>query len=115
MTDTCTVKRETGTSTNTTTGVITPTYAQIYSGPCRLQDARATARPEDAGEARRLMVHRELQLPVTTSTGILADDIVTIVTCINDPDMVGKIFRIREEAGKSEASSRRLGIEGMTS
>jgi hypothetical protein len=37
MVDACTIQRVTGTTTNDTTGVVTPTYTTIYSGKCRMQ------------------------------------------------------------------------------
>jgi hypothetical protein len=123
MADTCTIRREVSHTTDPDSGDITPTYTQVYpdpdtgdtAGPCRIQQARPQARREDAGEASRLMVTRELQLPVATSLGVRADDEVVVVTCVQDPELVGHVFRVREETSKSEATSRRLGIEEATS
>lgn len=115
FTDTCTITRVASSVTNKTSGVITPTLTTVYSGPCRVQQAQAQATREDAGEASRLMVPRELQLPVATSTGIQADDTVTITAAPYDADLVGRVFTVREEMAKSHASARRLGIEEVTS
>ncbi len=117
MQDTCTIRRKTGKSTDAN-GVVTPTWSTVYSGKCRLQDAdgsTGSSRPATPGESYVLMSGRVLQLPVTSSTGVRADDQVTMVTCVNDPDVVGQIFIVRDEAGKSEATSRRLGVERVTS
>lgn len=115
MTDACVITRVDGEHTDQATGTITPTYVTVYTGKCRLQQAAAQASATDSGEARRLMVSRQLQLPVATSTGILADDLVTITACPNDADLVGKVFRVREEMAKTEATARRLGIQEETS
>lgn len=114
MTDTCTIRRRTGESTSST-GVVTPTWTTVYTGPCRIQQTDTQAREENPGEAHVLLVRRELQLPVTTSVGVRADDVATIDSSINDPDLTGRIFAIRGEAAKSEATSRRLGIDEVTS
>ncbi len=114
MTDTCTIRRSTGEDTDEN-GTTTPTWETIYSGKCRLQQSEGQSREENPGEAHVLLVRRELQLPVLTSVGIRADDVATIDTAVNDPDLVGKVFIIRGEAAKSEATSRRLGIDEVTS
>lgn len=114
MRDACTIRRRTGESTNTTTGVVTPTWTTVYSGACRVQQSEGQAREEDPGEARVLLVRRELQLPVDASTGVRADDVATITASLNDSDLVGRAFVITGEAAKSEATSRRLGIVEVT-
>lgn len=114
MTDTCTIRRRTGESTSST-GVVTPTWSTIYTGVCRVQQSEGQSREENPGEAHVLLVRRELQLPVTASSGVAADDVATIDTATNDADLVGRLFVIRGEAAKSEATSRRLGIDEVTS
>lgn len=115
MTDTCTIARVTGTTTNPTTGVVTPTTTEIYSGACRIQELLAFSRdtaptPPDP----ELMRYRILQLPVDASEDVREGDNVTIVTCLNDPDLVGVAMRVRDQSGKSEATTRRIGIEEST-
>lgn len=115
MIDTCTITRITGSTLDTTTGVVTPTTTTVYSGPCRLQANQGMARnatptPDDPV----LMRYRELQLPVTTSTGVRQGDRVHIDTCVNDPDMAGTEHIVHDQHGKSEATARRLGIEEVT-
>lgn len=115
MTDTCTITRVTGTSTDPATGVVTPTVATIYSGPCRFQELLAFSRdamptPDDP----QVMRSRVLQLPVATSAGVRQGDDVMVDTCVNDPDLVGTAMVVRDESGKSEATVRRLGVEEAT-
>ncbi len=118
MVDTCTIRRRTGESTDSD-GVVTPTWEVVYTGRCRVQAAGSSlgssAHAATPGEAYQLMSPRILQLPVVDSAGVRADDQATITTCVNDPDLVGQIFTVRDEDGKSEATSRRLGIERGTS
>lgn len=114
MVDACLIRAITGESTGPG-GVVTPTFATVYSGRCEVQQPDAQARQEEAGEAYLLMSRRQLKLPVATSTGVRADQLVTITACIHDPDLVGKVFVVRDEFAKSHATSRRVGVEGKTS
>lgn len=115
MIDTCTITRVTGSTLDTTTGVVTPTTMTVYSGPCRLQANQGMARnatptPDDPV----LMRYRELQLPVLTSTGVRQGDRVHVDTCVNDPDAVDTDHIVHDQFSKSEATARRLGIEEAT-
>lgn len=114
MVDACTITRVTAVDTDPDTGVRTETTDTVYEGPCRVQERETQARPETPGDAYALMRHRELQLPVATSTGVRQGDRVWITACVHDPDIVGLRMVIREQAGKSEATARRLGIEEST-
>lgn len=113
MVDACTIQEVTGESTETG-GVVTPTYATVYSGKCRVQQPDAQARQEDAGEAYLLMSRRQLQLPMSV-TGVRADQVVTITASAQDPDLAGRVFVVRDEFAKSHATARRVGIEERTS
>jgi len=115
MVDACVIRRVTGTTTDPNTGVITPTYSTVYTGKCRVQQTNPTAHSTDAGEARLLMLPRVLQLPVSTSTGIRADDQVTITASALDPDLADRVFTVRGEFAKTHATARRLGVEEVTS
>jgi hypothetical protein len=118
MTDTCTIRRKVSESTDSS-GVVTPTWSTVYAGKCRLQERGGTSsgssRSATPGESYVLMSGRILQLPVVASAGVRADDQATIDSCANDPDVVGQVFIVRDEAGKSESTARRLGVERVTS
>ena len=116
MIDACTITRVTGHTTDPDTGVQTPTTAEVYSGVCRVQSpgVTASARTADAGEAYVLLLRMELQLP-NSATGIAVGDVATITASANDADLVGRVFRVRELAHKSEATARRIGVEEVTS
>lgn len=117
MRDSCVITRPVSASVDKVTGAVTPTSTTtVYAGVCRLQQAAdQAAMGTDQGEAYRLMTKRELQLPVATSADVRANDIVTITACVNDAALVGMVFTVRDEAGKSEATARRLGIQAATS
>lgn len=116
MADACTIRRETGATTDRETGHRTPTIVVVYTGKCRVQEVVPFTRQADPSpDQTELAVARTLQLPVTTSTGVREGDLAEITACVHDPDLVGVVMVVRSETGrKTEATSRRLGLEEMT-
>lgn len=114
MVDTCTITEDTVTSTNQDTGVQTISTATIYSGPCRVQQhVPGGARPSDVGEAYKLMLRLEVQLPMS-ATGLRVGQKVRIDSSLSDPDLTGRVVRIHELAHKTDATARRIGVEEVT-
>jgi len=114
MTDSCTIRRVTGTVTDPDTGRVTPTYTSVYEGRCRVQQQQVQARAVEPGEAHLLMLRLEVHLPMSV-TGVAAGDEVVITASTHDPDLVSRVFVVRELAHKSHATARRLGVEEKTS
>jgi|ERR1044071_811774 hypothetical protein len=114
MVDSCVIRRLTGETTDPASGVITPTFATLYTGKCRVQHQEAQAREENAGQQFLLMLVLRLQLP-TSVTGLLVDDEVTITASTYDPDLVGRVFTIRDLMHKTHTTSRRVSIQERTS
>lgn len=113
MVDTCTIRRKSGETTDAD-GVITPTYSTLYTGVCRVQQQQPYAERHDAGQAYLLLLRLEIQLPMTV-TGLEPDDILTIVTSVMDADLPGRVFVVRDLAHKTDASSRRIQCQEVTS
>lgn len=113
--DTCTIRRVTGETTNPTTGAVTPTYQSpdLYSGPCRFQNALALSEPHDVGEDFVRLLRIELQLPVSV-TGLEVGDEVTCVSAAHDPDLAGRVFLVRDLAHKTEPTARRVQLTERT-
>jgi Family of unknown function (DUF6093) len=118
MLDTITVTRldPTATTTDGETGVVTKVYTTVYTGPGKIQRTPRASRvqPATVGEAEVFMSRLELHLPIT-AVGITADDIATVTASQLDPDLVGKVFHIRELAVKTLQTARRFGIELVAS
>ncbi|SBT64224.1 hypothetical protein GA0070622_1194 [Micromonospora sediminicola] len=114
MVDQCRIQRAAG-STEDDDGNVTPSYTTVYEGRCKVQQQAVQSRPSDAGEASLLMVRRELHLPVAASAGVRAGDRVELTACTYDPDLMGRALVVRDEAAKSLATARRLGVEEVTS
>ena len=113
MTDTCTIRRRDAEAVDDNTGVVTPTWLEVYAGQCRVQQRNPIAQQQTPGPDFQLLVQLELQLPVTV-TGVLVGDEVT-VTASTDPELVGTVLIVRDLGVKSQASARRLGVNRRTS
>lgn len=114
MVDACVIRRRTGSTTDPDTGVSTPAYATLYTGKCRVQNARAEAGREEAGQDFLLVLRLEVQLPVAGTAGLQAGDQITITSATHDADLVGRVFRIHDLAHKSEPTARRVGVIELT-
>lgn len=114
MVDACTIRRQTGESTGPG-GVITPTYgADLYSGKCRVQTKSEMGAATDVGEATVYVLRHEVQLPIS-ATGLAEGDQVTITASVLDPDLVGKVFTVRDVTAKTHLTARRLIVTEVTS
>jgi hypothetical protein len=114
MTDTCTIRRRGAEAVDDNSGVVTPTWVDVYAGQCRVQQRiESSATAATPGEDHQLLVRIELQVP-TSVTGVAVADEVTI-TASTDPELVGTVLIVRDLAAKSEASARRLGVTRRTS
>lgn len=110
MVDTCKIEHRTGSTTDQDTGEVVTTYAQVYSGPCRFQQAAPTASPSDVGEAQVYISQTVLQLPITV-TGVQNEDVVTCLTSALDPDLPGRKFTVKGILRKTHATARRLELQ----
>jgi uncharacterized protein DUF6093 len=113
MVDTCTIRRVTSEVTDPFSGTITPTYTTVYSGKCKIQQSEAGGRTEDAGQMFLIMKLRELHLPVSGTEHIRRDDEVSLAASA-DTDLLGRIFYVRDIAGKTFATARRITIQERT-
>lgn len=113
MVDTCTITRVTNGAVDENTGRIAQPSQTIYTGACRVQNQRAQSRAEEVGEDRPLLLPMEIQLPMTV-TGLQVGDRVTITASVNDADLVGRMFMVRDLAHKTEATARRVRAEEVT-
>ncbi|MEV6344132.1 DUF6093 family protein [Actinoplanes sp. NPDC051851] len=114
MRDTCTIRRRTGMSpADPVTGKTTPTYQQLYTGRCRVQQSDVQADGRNVGEARIMLVRRTVQLPMSV-TGLRPKDEIRIDSSA-DEDLTGRAFVIQDLAGKTDASARRVGVIEATS
>lgn len=111
--DTCTIRHRTGTTVDDDTGYTTPTWADLYAGPCRLKQPNAAASSATVGEAEVLLQRPELHLPMSAPLLQPADEI-TVTASRLDPGSVGRVLLIRDVPAHSGATARRYGVTERT-
>lgn len=114
MLDTCTIRAAGPVTTDDLTGTTSSTSAVTYSGKCKIQQATAMGQRVDAGEGSTVLLRLEIHLPVVGSENVARGQVVTVDSSVNDQSLVGRTFRIHDEAYKSFATARRLGVEEVT-
>src|SRR4051812_22738716 len=116
MVDACTIQRRTGQTTDDLTALVTPTYAPVYTGQCKVQTAGSggMGRRFDVAEAPVVVLRLELHLPIATSAGVARGDLVTVTASVADPALVGRTFRVHDLSHKSWATARRFLMEEAT-
>lgn len=108
FTDSCVVKRETGTTFDgTTTGTYSIDYTNQFSGNCLVRPKRAT--DEQAGEQQAEIRMYSVFIPYD-ETDPEPDDLVDI-TSTNDSFLNGKQFVVRNVAGDTYMHRRELVCE----
>ena len=110
MLDTCTVGRPAEAYTDADSGQVVTAYATVYEGPCKVQQTIAqSSSPTAVGHAFTVQGAR-LDLPISAGP-VAVDDTVTIVSSSQDPQLVGRVFRVVELFHKSFATAQRVRVE----
>lgn len=113
MTDTGYVRRAGTPTTNATTGVVTPSWSNVYAsagspGPLRVQEAGGSEAV--AGERLSALAGVVISVPITEADVIPGDQVV-IVAADFDTDLPARVFTVTRVLAKSHASARRLQCE----
>nr|WP_281369861.1 DUF6093 family protein [Leifsonia psychrotolerans] len=112
MTSTCTITRDTGETVmdpDTLQGV--PVTITVYSGPCKLtipNTSTVTAQIPGMVIAKDDLI---LSLPVSTSGGVLTDDVATITANELDLSLIGSRLRVKGVHHQTYATARRFPVE----
>lgn len=112
MVDACTITRKTGTATDPTTGVVSDTTEDVYTGPCKVQVRDVDAQNPEAGDRAYTVLKLRVDVPMTV-LGVEAGDVVTITSAVYDPDLLGRTFRVVAPFHGSQKTARRLPVEEM--
>jgi hypothetical protein len=113
MSDTCLIRRVVSSVVDAFTGAETPTYSTIYSGGCRIKQARAESVNVEVAGDHLLLLRLEVQLPVTV-VGLEVRDQVTITASPHDADLVGRTFLVRDLMHMTDGTSRRIQVVERT-
>lgn len=121
MVDTCVIFRPGTPTTDPDTGVVTPTLTQVYpdlswpedhpwvAGPCKIQSTEPQERTQDVGESEQTSLRLRVDLPVGSYRPAVGD-VVTVLSSMNDPNLVGRRLRVVSLLHKSWATAYRLGV-----
>lgn len=112
MVDTCTVKYQSGTAFNNTTGLDEPTYTTRFTSPCKVQERGVQSSERDSGGHESTLVRTTVHLPMSAGA-VYVDDIVTITVATYDAQLTGRTFRVLAPAGKSWDTARRVEVEAV--
>lgn len=113
MVDACVIRRQTGEATDPDTGEVTPTYADVYTGKCRVQTRGLATYSPNVGQQRTDIFTAELQVPIDV-TDVKVNDVVEITASL-DPFLVGHTLRINNLAYGTHKTARRLPVQEITS
>lgn len=116
MVDACTITRVTGSTTSPVTGVVTEVTTTVYAGVCRVQDKGAlgaASSSDTVGQAFLRQLGWQLQLPMSV-TGLAVGDRVTVTSSAHDPDLVGRVFAVRDLFHGTHKTARRVAVEELT-
>ncbi|MBB3666401.1 MULTISPECIES: DUF6093 family protein [Prauserella salsuginis group] len=115
MADQCTIRPNTGETTDPDTGKLVPTYGpSVYEGRCKIQNQRLRYPSEPvAGEHQWTVAPTEVHIPVRGTADVATGQVVTI-TSSHDDDNVDREFRIRVGDRKTYGTAIRLIVEEIT-
>lgn len=117
MVDQCVIRRRAAATTDPATGVVTPAWTPVYTGPCKVQEASGLgsgSSAPDAGEHVYTVLSYVLQLPIA-ATAPIEGDVAEITAAALDATLIGRRYRISQEFAKTFATARRLQVEETTS
>lgn len=116
MVDTCTIRRQTGTTVDQNTGAETPTWGTIYTGPCKVRigggNVGGSGSGHDIGQQLVVTTTFVLSVPVT-AMGIEERDVATIDSSL-DADLTGRTLQIQAPFGQTYSTARRFACEEST-
>jgi hypothetical protein len=117
MIDTVSIKRLTGQVTNLQTGAVVDTYTVLYSGIGRIQRVRGqrlgSAHPSIVAGAQLYQQPLAVHVPITV-TGIILEDVVTVISSVMDPDLNGRTFWVQVLPPKTFTTAHRFGLQEVT-
>jgi hypothetical protein len=112
MTDTCKVGAKIRSETLNDQGLYAETIDPVYEGICEVQFGANQPNTSDAGAQIVTVQDVVLKLPVTPTTGLVSDEHFAEITgSVNDPGLIGRVFRITGFNAKTYSTARRFPVE----
>lgn len=111
MQDQCVIRRVIGQTTDRETGKVVPLYEDAYAGRCKLQSYEGYEQEKSTAETALTVQRMSVHLPVGAYR-INVGDIVEVTASRMDPMLVGRKFRITQEAPfKTFATAYRVFVD----
>lgn len=108
MVDTCTVRRPIGETTHPDTGAVTTAYETLLTDQkCEVQSRGYWGESRDVGQANLIVLVLEVKFPISV-LGLNVEDEITMTAAVHEPDLVGRVFRLKDLSHKSYATARRV-------
>ena len=109
MTDTVRVSRASGQPvTDPVTGVVSTPSMVVYEGIGRVQGRATEAKTVDGVQ---VYVLSDLTVQLPSVVAPISDDEVEVLSCLMDPLLVGRTFRVKAAPRKSHATMTRCEVE----
>ena len=107
----CVIRRVTGETTDRETGKVVPVYSDMYTGKCKMQSYEGYEQEKNTAGTSVTVQRMSCHLPVGAYR-VNVGDIVEITGSRIDPMLVGRKFRITQEAPfKSFATAYRVFVD----
>ncbi|WP_423058703.1 DUF6093 family protein [Brevibacterium linens] len=111
MKDQCIIRRVIGETTDRETGKVVPVYDAVYNGRCKLQSYEGYEQEKNTAGTALTVQRMSVHLPVGAYR-INVGDFVEITGSRMDPLLVGRKFRITQEAPfKTFATAYRVFVD----
>lgn len=111
MQDQCLIRRVIGETTDRETGKVVPLYDDVYTGKCKLQSYEGYEQEKNTAETALTVQRMSVHLPVGAYR-INVGDVVEVTDSRMDPLLVGRKFRITQEAPfKTFATAYRVFVD----
>lgn len=110
MIDVCRVHRPGPAVTDPVTAKVTAPLVLIYEGKCKIQQTLAQSSNPEAGGHQFTVQDTRWDTPVSVGR-FMVGDVVTVDYCELDPQLVGRVFRVKELFHKSMATAQRTRAE----
>jgi len=111
MLDTCTIRRDAGTTWDENAGRETKNSMEIYgNGKCRIKAPSLAAQDIDAGSQLQVLSALELHLPLSAED-VRVGDIAEIIGSTTRVGQVGRFYRIAAPFDGSQTTALRFHVE----
>ena len=111
MQDQCLIRRVVGETTDRKTGKVVPIYSDVHEGKCKVQSYEGYEQEKNTAETALTVQRMSVHLPVGAYR-VNVGDIVEITTSRMDQMLVGRKFRITQEAPfKTFATAYRVFVD----